>query len=110
MPLKIAIVGGGFAGAAAAAALTAQSKVAVDVTLFDQGRRGEGGRASHRRVGVAAAALVGQMSAGGAMLAPLPAGDDDPPPHTGTYEFDHGCQFFRAETDRFRDVVCGSCV
>ena len=50
VPPKIAIVGGGITGACAAAALSSD----FDVTLFDQGRRGAGGRASHRRVSAAA--------------------------------------------------------
>eukprot|EP00965_Chrysotila_dentata_P105707 3491707-Pleurochrysis_carterae.AAC.2 len=44
--VRVAVVGGGICGASAAAALAGN----LTVTLFDQGRRGPGGRASHRSV------------------------------------------------------------
>jgi predicted NAD/FAD-dependent oxidoreductase len=76
----IAIVGGGITGSCAAAEL---SKHFEHVLVFDQGRRGPGGRASHRSV----------RAADGAVL--LPDYNDD---STETFEFDHGCQFFRADS------------
>src|SRR6056297_2705156 len=47
-PLRVAIVGGGITGAAAAHALG--DEPGVEVHVYDQGGRGPGGRASHRRV------------------------------------------------------------
>eukprot|EP01046_Picozoa_sp_COSAG06_P015647 COSAG06_NODE_1009_length_11087_cov_48.043866_12_plen_396_part_01 len=79
-PPSVAVVGGGITGAVAAATL---AKAGLAVTVFDQGRRGPGGRASHRRV------IEGQV---------VP--DDDLPPGGGALEFDHGCQFFRADDAR----------
>lgn len=87
--VKVAVVGGGFAGAVAAKTL---ADFGIAVTVFDQGRRGFGGRASHRRL----------ESKDGALVGPI-LDDSDPPDNT--LEFDHGCQFFRAETARFATVV-----
>jgi len=78
----VAVVGGGITGACAASELT---KHFEKVMLFDQGRRGPGGRASHRSV----SRESGQV---------LP--DDDIAAHTTeTFQFDHGCQFFRADSE-----------
>ena len=68
---NIAIIGGGITGAVAAQTLSQQNN--INVHLFDQGRRGVGGRSSHRN-------------------------HDD-------MRWDHGCQFFRADTDRFKALV-----
>lgn len=91
---QVAIIGGGFTGATAAFTLAQHG---ISVTVFDQGRRGPGGRASHRRVQAVDHAV-------------LP--DDDPPlvtPVDGEgsahFEFDHGAQFFRADTKFFRTMV-----
>jgi predicted NAD/FAD-dependent oxidoreductase len=81
---SVAIVGGGIAGAVAAATL---AKAGLAVTVFDQGRRGPGGRASHRTV-----ADDGRV---------LPD-DEAPPAGAGALEFDHGCQFFRADDPRMQ--------
>ena len=82
---RVAIVGGGITGAIAASALAET----FEVHLFDQGRRGPGGRASHRAVQE------------GAVVA------DDPPIPAGALEFDHGCQFTRADDPRMRQLVDG---
>jgi predicted NAD/FAD-dependent oxidoreductase len=71
--LRIAVIGGGITGAVAASRI-ADSLSNVSIELFDQGRRGPGGRASHRRV------QDGNV---------LP---DDLPASSCCVEFDHGCQ------------------
>ena len=73
---KIAIVGGGITGSAACRRLSKCPNIIID--LFDQGRRGVGGRTSSRRYDINESA---------------------------TLRFDHGCQFFRADTDRFKKLV-----
>ena len=82
---RVAIVGGGITAACVASRLS-QLAPSVSITLFDQGRRGPGGRASHRAV----EADSGKV---------LP---DDPPIPPAALEFDHGCQFFRADTDKMK--------
>ena len=84
-PQRIAIVGGGITGAMTAAALADIAEVHV----FDQGRRGPGGRASHRAV----------EGGSGTVL------QDDPPIAPGALEFDHGCQFTRADDPRMKALV-----
>lgn len=78
----IAVIGGGIAGSTCASEL---SKHFENVIVFDQGRRGPGGRASHRSVN-ATDGIV------------LPDDDTLEPSNRGTFEFDHGCQFFRADS------------
>eukprot|EP00979_Chaetoceros_neogracilis_P015000 scaffold5222_cov282-Chaetoceros_neogracile.AAC.15 len=70
---NIAIIGGGITGATAAQSLAQHPN--VNVHLFDQGRRGVGGRTSSR------------TSTDASM------------------RWDHGCQFFRADTDQFKELV-----
>jgi predicted NAD/FAD-dependent oxidoreductase len=70
----VAVVGGGITGACAASTFASRN---IKVDVFDQGRSGPGGRASHR---------VTEES---------------------KLEWDHGCQFFRADTERFRQKVEG---
>ena len=82
---RVAVVGGGITGAMAALAL---SEIA-DVHVFDQGRRGPGGRASHRAVEAESGAVV----------------QDDPPIAAGALEFDHGCQFTRADDPRMKSLI-----
>eukprot|EP00959_Pyramimonas_sp_CCMP1952_P048102 1004156-Pyramimonas_sp.AAC.1 len=48
--MNIAVVGGGITGALVASELANDESNACRVFLFDQGRRGPGGRASHRSV------------------------------------------------------------
>ncbi|KAL1510534.1 hypothetical protein AB1Y20_006837 [Prymnesium parvum] len=88
-PPLLAIVGGGIAGACAASLLAET----CEVVLFDQGRRGPGGRASHR-----------------SEPSPLPpradgAAQTAPASECSTLEFDHGCQFFRADTPEMKGLV-----
>ncbi|GAX09530.1 uncharacterized protein FisN_16Lh223 [Fistulifera solaris] len=88
MAAKIAIVGGGISGSCAAAALASEA----EVTVFDQGRRGPGGRASHRSVRASDKQIIE---------------DDVSLSHNtkSTYEFDHGCQFFRADSEEMKRIV-----
>lgn len=52
LPKRVAIIGGGISGTCAAHHLISLfgGNGEVEVVLFDQGGRGPGGRASHRRV------------------------------------------------------------
>jgi predicted NAD/FAD-dependent oxidoreductase len=79
---NVAIIGGGITGTVAATTL-AKLLPGARITLFDQGR-GLGGRASHRRVH------------DGNVVAPTA---------NAAMAFDHGCQFFRADDDEFRDKI-----
>ena len=69
---RIAVIGGGITGAMAASTMAS----ACVVHVYDQGRRGPGGRASHRAVCADTRAVLA----------------DDPPIAPGCLEFDHGCQ------------------
>mmetsp|Transcript_24428 Transcript_24428/g.37009 ORF Transcript_24428/g.37009 Transcript_24428/m.37009 type:complete len:443 (-) Transcript_24428:42-1370(-) len=80
MKRKVAIIGGGITGSAACSRLSKCPD--LDINIFDQGRRGVGGRTSSRKYGV------------------RDGGD-----RVATIRFDHGCQFFRADTDRFKKIV-----
>lgn len=75
--VRVAIVGGGITGAAAAETLAGAS--GIEVFVFDQGARGPGGRASHRRVDPKGHAV-------------LPDDDQLGAADASTLEFDHGCQ------------------
>jgi predicted NAD/FAD-dependent oxidoreductase len=86
---SIAIVGGGITGSCAAADLAEHFE---QVVVYDQGRRGPGGRASHRSVNAA----DGTVLADDSILEPLDA---------TTFEFDHGCQFFRADSSEMKTQV-----
>lgn len=84
---NVAIVGGGITGACIVRTLLLQSKelkviINLKVDLFDQGQRGVGGRASHRQRGVGTK-------------------DDE----NKMMRWDHGCQFFRADTAKFKKLV-----
>lgn len=86
---KVAIVGGGITGACTASTLLRRReshKINIEVDLFDQGRRGPGGRASHRRAETTTSTCKNQTQA-------------------QQVRFDHGCQFFRADTPRFQEHV-----
>ena len=88
--VHIAIVGGGIAGSTALHTLSSQFLGnRLQVTLFDQGQRGVGGRTSHRRV-----AYDGRVVADDTVLTALDSPNFD--------SFDHGCQFFFASTERFQ--------
>ena len=80
MKRKIAIIGGGITGASACRRLSKCPD--LQVHIFDQGRRGVGGRTSSRRYDIR-----------------------DGNEASSTLRFDHGCQFFRADTDRFKKLV-----
>ena len=82
---SVAIVGGGITGASAAASLAANG---IDVAVFDQGRRGPGGGASHRSVNPSDSSVM----------------PDDGPVPPVSWEFDHGCQFFRADSGRMQTL------
>lgn len=86
---SVAIVGGGITGACAASEL---AKHFQNVIVFDQGRRGPGGRASHRSVRTSDEAILA---------------DDDVQCHsaTDTLQFDHGCQFFRADSKEMSETL-----
>lgn len=83
-PPRVAVVGGGISGACAASVLRGR----CEVVLFDQGRRGPGGRASHRSVNPADGKTLSHASAEDAAL-----------------EFDHGCQFTRADSAQMQQLV-----
>lgn len=74
---SVAIIGGGITGSTIFSELT--KKKDVTVHLFDQGRRGVGGRTSSRKI----------ISEDGQSL----------------MRFDHGCQFFRADTPFMKEKV-----
>lgn len=86
---RIAIVGGGITGACAASEL---AKHFDNVVVMDQGRRGPGGRASHRSVRKSDGAVIG---------------DDNVTDHpiSETLQFDHGCQFFRADSQEMSELL-----
>ena len=77
-PFRVAVIGGGITGATVASKLARPS---VNVDVFDQGRRGVGGRTSHRVV------------------------TQDTKLNQPELRFDHGCQFFRADTPTIRGMV-----
>mmetsp|Transcript_48450 Transcript_48450/g.58454 ORF Transcript_48450/g.58454 Transcript_48450/m.58454 type:complete len:486 (+) Transcript_48450:144-1601(+) len=79
----VAIIGGGISGCTAASILLqTPGNTQLHVELFDQGRNGVGGRSSHRI-----------------------AWNENPSESAPERRFDHGCQFFRADTERFHSVV-----
>ena len=81
----VAVVGGGITGTTIARLLAESFQSSVAVTLFDQGQRGFGGRASHRRVDVASQKVLANI--------------DDPLEDLRIIDsFDHGCQFFFASS------------
>ena len=80
MKRKVAIIGGGITGSAACRRLSKCPD--LHIHIFDQGRRGVSGRTSSRKYDVR-------------------DGNDE----AATLRFDHGCQFFRADTDRFKKIV-----
>lgn len=75
-PRTIAIIGGGITGASAAQTLSKYDNLVIH--LFDQGRRGVGGRTSSR-----CCAHESQVN----------------------MRWDHGCQFFRADTRQFQSIL-----
>lgn len=97
MPAKVrvAVVGGGVAGTSVACRLceSAASDL-ITVDLFDQGSRGPGGRSSHRRVRRADKKVL-----------PDDESFQDDEERSAHFSFDHGCQFFRADSPRFHKQV-----
>jgi predicted NAD/FAD-dependent oxidoreductase len=77
VPFRVSIIGGGITGSSVASVLCSSSSP-IRVDLFDPGRSGVGGRSSTRR----------RVDQDGTLL-----------------QWDHGCQFFRADTKKFRSVV-----
>ena len=63
----------------------------VNVDLFDQGRSGVGGRTSHRRRNI----IPNNKS----------SNDNNDDKNNIKLRWDHGCQFFRADTTQFQKVV-----
>lgn len=100
---RIAVIGGGITGAVVATELVKATATTQPqkVVLFDQGRRGPGGRASHRSVDPQTLSVL------------LPDDEDDNNDNAAkiansakkTYEFDHGCQFFRADSPAMQSLV-----
>ncbi|EJK59040.1 hypothetical protein THAOC_20791 [Thalassiosira oceanica] len=98
MKKRVAIVGGGITGACAARRLKAGAGTAIEVHLFDQGRRGVGGRTSSRsyqqRDGAYQSSTGKECYVGAACTS-----------HSTKLRFDHGCQFFRADTPEFKRLA-----
>eukprot|EP00802_Teleaulax_amphioxeia_P005418 Tamp_05422.p1 GENE.Tamp_05422~~Tamp_05422.p1 ORF type:complete len:477 (+),score=89.84 Tamp_05422:53-1483(+) len=86
-PAAVAVIGGGISGATAVSHLVRVLPPGSTVVLFDQGRA-LGGRTSVRRV-----------QADGARIAAEAAVPD------AYFAWDHGCQFFRADTAEFRSTI-----
>lgn len=96
----VAIVGGGITGCCLASMLsqtkqiqpfsTSDHPINIRIDLFDQGRSGVGGRSSHRVIGTndGSTTISSTSDASSASLA-----------------FDHGCQFFRADTLRMQSIT-----
>lgn len=91
--LRVAIIGGGITGATCAREIARLSAGEFRVVVFDQGRC-LGGRAAHRRVRPDGTYLP---SGGG--------GRDQAEGEIPAFAFDHGCQFFRADSERFRSEL-----
>mmetsp|Transcript_28349 Transcript_28349/g.27168 ORF Transcript_28349/g.27168 Transcript_28349/m.27168 type:complete len:500 (-) Transcript_28349:66-1565(-) len=93
-PIRIAIIGGGVTGTSTANKLMSLCKNnELEVVIFDQGGRGPGGRASHRRVNKKDDRVCS---------------DDIPLTSTEAeefYQFDHGCQFFCSSHEKFKEKV-----
>jgi len=98
---RVAVVGGGITGACVASTLAtlsndaSSSGVVFEIHVFDQGRSGVGGRTSHR--------IQTTTPATTAATATAAATNDE-----HLLRWDHGCQFFRADTPLFRELVQNS--
>eukprot|EP00536_Pseudo-nitzschia_multiseries_P017425 jgi/Psemu1/50783/gm1.50783_g len=138
--MKIAVIGGGITGAVVASELakvleyddknssssssssnsrtnredgssnSSSSSSSHSVVVFDQGRRGPGGRASHRAVsmspnseeeGESESQYQSEMNR--RWKFEVLTNDDDIDP--SALHFDHGCQFFRADTPSMKELV-----
>ena len=100
-PTVVAIVGGGITGATAAATLAQYAQLQngenslLEIHVLDQGRRGPGGRASHRSVDMTTKQVVVKDEQ-------AQVDTESTTTSSSCYEFDHGCQFFRADTHEFQ--------
>ena len=109
----VAIIGGGITGASAAHILHEGSEklrrrqndggssskvteIILRVDLFDQGRSGIGGRASHRRRQQVPSSLLNNNTE---------KDEDADETMMMMMRWDHGCQFFRADTSRFKSLT-----
>lgn len=109
---KVAIIGCGITGALAASTLiqknnennhhTNNDQGGLTIHVFDQGRGGVGGRASTR-------SFPSQTTGETAQTSTLINNNDDETTISSSIEnvlrWDHGCQFFRADTPRFQCIV-----
>ncbi len=91
--MKIAVVGGGITGSLVASELIKRYDEDIHVVLFDQGRRGPGGRASHRSV----AKKIQYTSNGNEKRGNTLENDDfvilpDDNIEDSALQFDHGCK------------------
>jgi len=85
--VNVAVVGGGVTGATAVSQLVRLLPSGSTIVLFDQGRA-LGGRTSVRRIRADDGARI--------------AAEDTA---TSSFAWDHGCQFFRADTAEFRTCI-----
>jgi len=107
--MKIAVVGGGITGSVVASELARvlgnsrgdDHEESDEVVLFDQGRRGPGGRASHRSVVSKKTKNPESGEDEKEEFVVLPDDDID----ESAFQFDHGCQFFRADCPPMKDLV-----
>ena len=90
--MRVAVIGAGITGAVAVSHLVRLLPAGSTIECFDQGRAA-GGRTSVRRV---------RARDGGRVVS---AGEDDGVPGGGVFAWDHGCQFFRADSSEFRADV-----
>ena len=100
--MKIAVVGGGITGSVVASGLTRivggrdvqegndDEKDTIEVVLFDQGRRGPGGRASHRSVAKKKQTTTHENNNGFANEEFVVLPDDEI--DDSAFQFDHGCK------------------
>ena len=82
MKQRVAIIGGGITGSVVCRRLS--KCLDLQIHIFDQGRRGVGGRTSSRTYDVQ---------------------DQDGGEHSVRIRFDHGCQFFRADTEIMKQIL-----
>ena len=106
--MKIAVVGGGITGSVVASELARvlgnsrgdDHEESDEVVLFDQGRRGPGGRASHRSVVSKKTKNPESGEDEKEEFVVLPDDDID----ESAFQFDHGCKF------QTINVTFGECV
>ena len=104
---KVAIIGCGITGALAASTLiqkckndnTNNDQGGLTIHVFDQGRGGVGGRASSR------SAFPSSTQSSSSTLSNKNDDVTTMSSSTNMLRWDHGCQFFRADTPRFQCIV-----